>query len=87
MSERHYTAPGGHVLGYRCDKGHSGNTRFYTDGKWSECAGCGNLRGLEGHASRAEAERAERAFTRRPAYPDDAARASVDWLIRRGGAS
>lgn len=37
----------GYVSLLRCDKGHSGNTRFVCAGAYCECQGCGNFLPVE----------------------------------------
>ena len=75
----------GYVLGVRCGKNHSGNTRYAVDGSWAACQGCGNFVDAAslGFASRTEALSAEAAIIGRPSYPDGPAAASVAWLVQR----
>ena len=36
----------GYVKLLRCEKGHSGNTRYVLDGGYCQCQGCGDFRPL-----------------------------------------
>jgi len=37
----------GYVKLIRCEKGHSGNTRYARDGGYCQCQGCGDWRSVE----------------------------------------
>ena len=37
----------GYVKFLRCEKGHSGNTRYVLDNGYCQCQGCGDLRLLD----------------------------------------
>lgn len=37
----------GYVKLLRCEKGHSGNTRYVRDGGYCQCQGCGNFLSVE----------------------------------------